>query len=110
MVWTGGRRDDDVHALRVLLGGLGDDALREHVVLERLAADLVLPVAEPGVLRSAARSPWPRRNRSSSAWPCAILPVFSMRCSNSAGLPLATALASSFLAKLICASSALSCP
>ena len=42
--------------------------------------------------------------------PLAILPVFAMRCSNAAGLPLATALASSFLLKLISASSARQLP
>jgi len=38
-----------------------------------------------------------------SARPCANFPVFSMRCSKAAGLPLTTALDRSFLAKVISA-------
>ncbi len=36
-----------------LFRGVRDDALREHVVFQRLAANLVLPVAQPGILQQA---------------------------------------------------------
>src|SRR6202035_2613631 len=45
----GRRRDDDVHALGTLFRAFRHHALRQHVVLQRLAANLALAVAQPGV-------------------------------------------------------------
>ena len=42
-----------MHSLGILIGGIGDDALGEHVVFERFASHLVLSIAEPGVLGQA---------------------------------------------------------